>query len=80
MTIIADRSSTRRGCVIGRNAVVTDSSGLHPMDKEDYPYVVNNDEGQLITSKIFMEKGDIIEFELVWDGTNYYAYMLAHRE
>lgn len=82
-TIIAHADSTQTGYVCGRNSFVTKTSGsttTYPMNNANYPYLINPDSGQKETSKYNMGKGDIYEFMLVYDGSNYYAYRLGHQD
>lgn len=72
MTIICDRFSTKRGSIYGRNTTV---SG---MNNSAYPYRLNND-ATIQQGQLNMEKGDIDEFVLDFDGSNYVAYWLNHR-
>lgn len=73
----ADTTMTN-GYVCGRNTFVKNAQGGNAMDTNQYPYVINNNGGQE-TGKIGMGAGDIDEFMLVWDGSNYRAYWLNHR-
>lgn len=72
MTIICSVDSTQSGYIRGRN---TETSG---MNTTQYAQRINNN-GGVETGKLGMEKGDIDEFMLVWDGSNYRAYHLSHR-
>ena len=72
ITIICSADSTQRGHIYGRN---TSISG---MNSTSYPQRLNNNAG-IETGGLGMEKGDIDEFQLVWDGTNYRAYHLNSR-
>lgn len=73
ITIICDRTSTQDGYIIGRNTTI---SG---MDTNYYPYLMDNNASNN-TVKQGIGKGDIREYLLVWDGSsNYYAYLLNHR-
>ena len=72
MTIIGSADSTQTGYIRGRN---TDVSG---MSSTQYAQRLNNN-GGVETGKLNISKGDIDEFMLVWDGTNYRAYHLNHR-
>ena len=84
MVIICDRTSTQTGYVTGRNTFITGKNAAgettYPMNTNQYPYRLNNNGGNE-TGKWNMEKGDIREFMLVWDGSSeYYAYLLNIRE
>ena len=73
ITIICDRTSTQNGYIIGRNTTI---SG---MNTNYYPYLMDNNASNN-TGKQEIGKGDIREYLLVWDGSsNYYAYLLNHR-
>lgn len=73
ITIICDRTSTQNGYIIGRNTTI---SG---MDTNYYPYLMDNNASNN-TGKQGIGNGDIREYLLVWDGSsNYYAYLLNHR-
>jgi hypothetical protein len=72
MIIICSAASTQLGFIRGRN---TDISG---MGTTQHAQRLNND-GGVETGKLNMSAGDISEFMLVWDGSNYYAYHLNHR-
>lgn len=48
------------------------------MNTNQYPYLLNNNGGQE-TGKLGMARGDVAEFLLVYDGSNYYAYTLNYR-
>lgn len=73
ITIICDRTSTQNGYIIGRNTTI---SG---MNTNYYPYLMDNNASDN-TGKQEIGKGDIREYLLVWDGSsNYYAYLLNHR-
>lgn len=71
-TVVAASDSTQTGWLRGRNS---DVSG---MNTTQYPYRLNNNAG-IETGKLNMAKGDIAEYLLVYDGTNYYAYLLNAR-
>ena len=50
------------------------------MDSNYYPYRMGNN-ADTDMGKWYMDKGDIREFLLVWDGSSgYYAYLLNIRE
>lgn len=72
-TVIAAADSTQTGCIRGRNS---DVSG---MNTTQYAYRLNNN-GGIETGKLNMVKGDVAEFMLVYDGSNYYAYLLNYRD
>ena len=72
VTIICSADSTQEGCIYGRNTSV---SG---MSTTQHPQRLNNNAG-VETGGLAMQGGDINEFQLVWDGTNYRAYHLARR-
>ena len=72
ITIIGWMGCTQNGYIAGRNNVI------NGMNNARYPLIVDNN-GNEQWGKIGQGKGDIDEFMLVWDGTNYYAYWLTHR-
>ncbi len=78
-TMIAAADSTQEGYIIGRNTIVTNSSGAYSMNTSYYPYRLDND-GNQQTGKMYMQRGDIVEFMLVYNGSTYYAYELQHRD
>ena len=47
---------------------------------ENCPHLRNNDEYQDITSGISMAQGDILHLVLSWDGTDYIAFIISHRD
>lgn len=69
MTIICAADSTQNGFIRGRNS---DTSG---MSSANYPMRLDN-KASAQTGKLAIAKGDVQEFMLVYDGTNYYAYWL----
>ncbi|GHT09178.1 hypothetical protein FACS189426_06790 [Bacteroidia bacterium] len=69
--IICSADSTVNGTIWGRNTTV---SG---MSTTQYAQRLNNN-GDVQTGGLAMGKGDIDEYMLVWDGTNYRAYWLGH--
>jgi phage-related protein len=71
-TVICSADSTVRGHIWGRTTERTDMSSIN------YPQRLNNNAG-VETGGLAMEKGDIEEFFLVWDGINYRAYHLNSR-
>jgi hypothetical protein len=72
MIIIGSADSTQTGYIRGRN---TEVSG---MSTTQYAQRLNNN-GGVETGKLNISKGGIDEFMLVWDGANYCAYHLNHR-
>jgi len=72
MTIICSADSTQTGYIRGRN---TEVSG---MNTTQYPQRLDNN-AVVQTGGLGMARGDIGEFMLIWDGTNYYAYLLNYR-
>lgn len=71
-TVIAAADSTQAGWIRGRNSQISD------MDSPQYPYIIYNN-SELITGNLTMAKGDVAEFMLVYDGSNYFAYTLNYR-
>ena len=78
ITIICDRLSRYAGYVTGRNSNIKDANGTAFLNMDAYPTRINNN-GGLETDKWNMEKGDVQQYMLVWDGNNYYAYLLNAR-
>jgi hypothetical protein len=72
MIIIGSAATTQAGYIRGRN---TETSG---METTQYAQRLNND-GGIETGKLGIAAGDVAEFMLVWDGSNYYAYLLNYR-
>lgn len=79
LTIIADAGNTDKFYVQGRNTSLKNADGVAFLDKDIYPYRLNNNAEKQLTDGLTMSKGDIAEFQLVYDGTNYYAYILNNR-
>lgn len=72
ITIICAADSTQTGYVIGRNSTISGMSGTQ------YPRRLNNN-GGYEQSKFNIAAGDIVEFMLVYDGSEYNAYLLNSR-
>jgi len=70
-SVICHASSTKRGYIYGRNSSIKGMSGTQ------YPLIKDNNAGDL-TGSIAQERGDIDEFMLVYDGSQYYAYWMTH--
>jgi hypothetical protein len=70
LKIIISADSTKKGYVYGRNTSITG------MGNEKYPWLIDPD-GNVITSGLAREAGDSYTFELVYDGTNYRAYITS---
>ena len=47
---------------------------------QNCPHLRNNDEYQDITGGIGMAQGDILHLVLLWDGTDYIAFIISHRD
>lgn len=77
-TMVVDESSTKTGYICGRNTFVKNSSGKNAMDTDQYPYRRNNN-GGYESGKGNMAKGDVCEYLLVYDGSQYNAYCLSWR-
>lgn len=77
-TMVVDRSSTQTGYICGRNTFVKNSNGTNAMDSNQYPYRRNNN-GGYESGKANMAAGDICEYLLVYDGSEYNAYCLNFR-
>jgi len=72
VTIICHASSTQTGKIYGRSTEVS------AMNNSVYPYRTDND-GVIQQSGRDCSAGDVFEFMLVWDGTNYRAYTINFR-
>lgn len=72
VTIICHASSTQNGKIYGRSTEVS------AMNNSVYPYRTDND-GVIQQSGRNCSAGDVFEFMLVWDGTNYRAYTINFR-
>lgn len=72
ITIIGDSLTTKTYYIYGR----TDS--ISALNQARYPYRLNNN-GVKQNGGLAQAAGDIDEFELVFDGTDYFAYHLHHR-
>ncbi len=85
LTIIGHVSCTKTFKIRGRNKYVVDSSGNYFLDKDIYPTMLNNNgEAQVGSSKTdaaqSMGAGDVAEYQLVYDGTDYYAYFVGLKQ
>jgi hypothetical protein len=78
LIVICDATSTKTGYVFGRNTIVKNSSGAYSMNTNNYPCRLDND-GNQQTGTFAMAKGDTAIFKLIWDGTNYYAYLNSNQ-
>lgn len=85
ITIIADAANTKGFKIEGRNnndvfSLADDGkTKVYFLDKDIYPYRLNNNAQQQVSTGLEMGAGDIAEFQLVYDGTTYNAYLLNHR-
>lgn len=75
ITYIASSSCSTEFKVYGKNATVKDSSGNYWMDSTSYPQIKNNNGAN--TDSYAMNKGDVIEFMLVYSGGTYEAYVIS---
>lgn len=76
-TMVVDPNSTQTGYICGRNTFVK-SNNKNVMDTDQYPYRRNNN-GGYESGKANMAAGDICEYLLVYDGSQYNAYCLNFR-
>lgn len=76
-TMVVDPNSTQTGYICGRNTFVKVNS-KNVMDTDQYPYRRNNN-GGYESGKANMAAGDICEYLLVYDGSQYNAYCLNFR-
>lgn len=76
-TMVVDPNSTQTGYICGRNTFVK-SNNKNVMDTDQYPYRRNNN-GGYESGKANMAAGDICEYLLVYDGSQYNAYCLDFR-
>lgn len=72
MTLICSADSTTNGVIYGRTNEIT------ALNNSNYPYRIDNN-GVIQQSGRGCSKGDVFEFMLVWDGTNYRAYTINFR-
>ena len=79
ITIIAAAGNTKNFKVQGRNTSIKNSSDIKFLDYDRYPYRLDNNGNQQLTDGLSMGAGDIAEFQLVFDGTTYNAYLLNYR-
>ena len=73
--IIAEKGNTNGFSVDGRNTSLKNSAGVYFMNVATYPYWLDND-ANIQNGGLPMEQGDITEWELAFNGSNYYAYFL----
>lgn len=76
-TMVVDPNSTQTGYICGRNTFIK-SNNKNVMDTDQYPYRRNNN-GGYESGKANMAAGDICEYLLVYDGSQYNAYCLNFR-
>lgn len=74
LAIIGHADSTQNFHVVGRNTFI--SSGYN---QALYPYLLDSNAAQILTTGYEMGAGDTIEFQLVYDGTTYNAYLLNYK-
>lgn len=79
ITIIADAANSKTFKVQGRNTSIQNSSGTKFLDSSNYPYRLNNNGQQQLTDGLEMGAGDVAEYQLVYDGTTYNAYLVNSR-
>lgn len=82
LQIISDQANTKDFKVQGRNTAIYSESGGpkdYYLDKDKYPYRLDNDAAKQTTDGLSLGAGDIAEYLLVYDGANYYAYTTNHR-
>jgi hypothetical protein len=77
--IIAKKGSTQGFSVYGRNTSLKNSSGVYFMNVATYPYWLDND-ANIQNGGLAMEQGDITDWQLTWDGSNYYAYFILRHD
>lgn len=80
--IIAHAENTKNFYVQGRNTAIyreTDGVKTYFLDKDIYPYRLDNNGVRQLTDGLSMGPGDITEYQLVYDGTTYNAYLLNNR-
>lgn len=79
LRIIADASCTKNFKIQGRNtAIYSETNGVKKyfLDKDIYPYRLDNNANQQLTDGLSMAAGDVAEYQLVYDGTTYNAYLV----
>ena len=69
ITLIGEKSSSKTAQIYGRTTSIT------ALNSASYPYRLNNN-GGTENGGLGLAAGDIAKFQLVFDGTNYYAYLL----
>ena len=74
LSIIGHADSTQNFHVVGRNTFI--SSGYN---QGIYPYLLDSNAAQILTTGYEIGRGDTIEFQLVYDGTTYNAYLLNYK-
>lgn len=79
ITIIADAGNSKTFKLQGRNTSIKNSAGTAFLDNANYPYRLNNNAQRQLTDGLEMGAGDIAEYQLVFDGTTYNAYLLNSR-
>ena len=79
LRIIADASCTKNFKIQGRNtAIYSETNGVKKyfLDKDIYPYRLDNNANQQLTDGLSMAASDVAEYQLVYDGTTYNAYLV----
>lgn len=85
ITIIADASNTKNFKIQGRNNSTIFSlsddgkTKVYFLDRDIYPYRLNNNGQQQLGDGPEMGAGDIVEYQLVYNGSTYNAYLLNQR-
>ncbi len=79
LTLLAHPDTTVGYKVQGRNVAIHDANDRYYLDTDEYPYWIDNDANRLTNDGLPMNRGDVAEFQLVYDGTIYYAYYLNYR-
>ena len=79
LTIIAQAGNSKQFKIQGRNNVIHDDKNNKFLDKDRYPYRLDNNGNRQLSDGLSMGPGDVAEYQLVYDGGVYDAYLLNHR-
>lgn len=84
LTIIAQAGNSKNFKIQGRNNTIyslasDNTTKVYFLDKDIYPYRLNNNGVRQLSDGLAMGPGDIAEFQLVYSGGVYDAYLLNHR-
>ena len=74
LAVIGHAESTQNFHVVGRNTFISSD-----YNQAVYPYLLDSNAAQILTTGYEIGRGDTIEFQLVYDGTTYNAYLLNYQ-